>query len=343
VRWSAVVLLRQAVVIARGVSPCQRLKAGRPPGAPAWFGAESGVLMARQAFAGVAHRRVRPYHAPRMNLGLVPSVPPPGTEEEAACTVVDGDAGGGLLVLCDHASNRVPGEYGNLGLPEAEFARHIAFDPGAATVARRLALKLRAPAVMSTFSRLLIDPNRGDDDPTLIMRLSDGTAIPGNAAVDPDERARRLRLYHAPYHAAIEAAIGRALATGRPPILVSIHSFTPVWRGRYRPWHAGILWDRDDRLAAPLIEALRTDPQLVVGDNEPYSGALANDTMARHGTARGLAHALVEIRQDLIGEEAGAIAWADRLAATLSSLNGRDELHMQVDIGAIDGEARSGG
>jgi predicted N-formylglutamate amidohydrolase len=278
-----------------------------------------------------------------MNPGLVQTRPPPGTEEQAAYVAIDGDAGGGFLILCDHASNRVPPEYGDLGLPQTEFARHIAFDPGAAMVTRRLAAKLGAPAVLSTFSRLLIDPNRGVDDPTLIMRLSDGSPVPGNAGVGDRERARRIGLYHAPYHAAITAAIDRALAGGRPPMLVSIHSFTPVWRGHVRPWHAGILWDRDERLAAPLIAALRTDAALVVGDNEPYSGALANDTMSRHGTARGLAHALVEIRQDLIGGEAGAVEWADRLAATLSSLNGRDELHMQVIGGAIDGEARSGG
>ena len=176
---------------------------------------------------------------------------------------------------------------------------------------------------MSTFSRLLIDANRGEDDPTLIMRLSDGAIVPGNAAVDAAERARRIARFHAPYHAAIDAAIDRAIAAGRPPALVSIHSFTPVWRGHARPWHAGVLWDTDPRLAVPLIEALRADPALVVGDNEPYAGALANDTMYRHATARGLAHALIEIRQDLIGDEAGAAAWAERLAPILADLNAR--------------------
>jgi predicted N-formylglutamate amidohydrolase len=278
-----------------------------------------------------------------MNIGLVPPLPTQDTDDPAPFAIIEGDAGGGILILCDHAENRIPPEYGNLGLSEPELARHIAYDPGAAMVARHLAMRLGAPAVLSRFSRLLIDPNRGEDDPTLIMRLSDGTGIPGNAAVDAEERARRISRYHAPYHAAVDAAIGQALALGRPPMLVSIHSFTPVWRGRARPWHAGILWDRDDRLAAAMIVALRADPEIVTGDNEPYSGALANDTMSRHGTARGLAHALVEIRQDLIGEEAGAVEWADRLATILAAVNGREEMHLQTLPESPGGQARSGG
>jgi predicted N-formylglutamate amidohydrolase len=238
-----------------------------------------------------------------------------------------GDVGGGLIVVCDHAGNSLPQEYGDLGLPAQEFARHIAYDPGAAAVTRRLAALLHAPAILSTFSRLLIDANRGEDDPTLIVRLSDGTVVPGNADVDDRERRRRIACYHAPYHAAIDAAIDGALAAGFVPALVSIHSYTPVWRGYRRPWHAGILWDADGRLAEPLIGTLRADPALVVGDNEPYSGALPNDTMNRHGTTRGLAHALVEIRQDLIGEDAGAAEWAERLADILAVLNRRSEVH----------------
>jgi predicted N-formylglutamate amidohydrolase len=244
-----------------------------------------------------------------------------------AFATVEGDAGLGLLFLCDHASNALPAEYGDLGLPKQEFARHIAYDIGAAAVTRALAAGLGAPAVLSCFSRLLIDANRGEDDPTLIMRLSDGAVVPGNARVDAAERVRRIARLHGPYHAAVAAAIDRGLAAGRPPLLVSVHSFTPVWRGVARRWHAGVLWDMDDRLAAPLIEALSADPLLVVGDNEPYSGALANDTLFRHGTRRGLAHALIEIRQDLIGDERGAAAWADRLLPILQDLNNRPAIH----------------
>jgi predicted N-formylglutamate amidohydrolase len=261
--------------------------------------------------------------------------------------LVDGDPAAGVLILCDHADNRLPAEYGDLGLSAAEFRRHIAYDPGAAAVTRSLARRLGVPAVLSTFSRLLIDPNRGEDDPTLIMRLSDGAVVPGNAAVDASERARRIVRFHAPYHAAIDAAIERALAGDMAPIVVSVHSFTPVWRGALRPWHAGVLWDRDPRIALPLIAALREAGDLVVGDNEPYAGALANDCMYRHASRRGLAHGLVEIRQDLIGEAAGAEAWAERLARIVSDLNRLAGVHAirryGSNAGGLDDDAGGDG
>lgn len=269
---------------------------------------------------------VRLFMIAPMNLASVASVASV-TDDFPPVSLVDGDPAAGVLVVCDHAANRLPPDYGDLGLPASELRRHIAYDPGAAAVARGLARRLGAPAVLSTFSRLLIDPNRGEDDPTLIMRLSDGAVVPGNAAVDGHERARRIARFHAPYHAAIDAAIDAALATERPPVIVSIHSFTPVWRGSLRPWHAGVLWDSDPRLARPLIAALRASGDLVVGDNEPYSGALANDCMYRHASRRGLAHALVEIRQDLIGEAAEAEAWAGRLAEIVARLDRLPGVH----------------
>jgi predicted N-formylglutamate amidohydrolase len=213
---------------------------------------------------------------------------------------VDGALESGALILCDHASNAVPPDLGDLGLPETEFARHIAYDIGAAAVTRSLARRLEAPAILTCFSRLIIDPNRGRDDPTLVMRLSDGAVVPGNAAVDEGEVARRVARFYDPYDLAIAAAIRRACEAGHPPVIVTMHSFTPIWRGRPRPWHVGILWDADDRFAAPLLDGLRAEPGLVVGDNEPYDGALAGDTIDRHATAAGLANALIEIRQDLI-------------------------------------------
>lgn len=249
---------------------------------------------------------------------------------------VKGNAAGGYLLLCDHASNRVPKDY-DLGLPAAEMRRHIAYDPGAEAVTLALAVRLEAPAVLSTFSRLLVDANRGEDDPTLIMRLSDGAVVPGNARVDAEERARRISRFHAPYHAAISEAIEEAMRAGFPPALISIHSFTPVWRGKQRPWHAGVLWDKDPRLASPLIDALAADSGLIVGDNEPYAGALANDTMYRHATRRGLAHALIEIRQDLIADAPGVAAWAKRLDATFRALTEIQGLHAIRHHGSLAG------
>lgn len=223
-----------------------------------------------------------------------------------------------FLVICDHASNALPPGYGSLGLDAHEFSRHIAYDIGAGAVARRLAKELDCPAVLARFSRLLIDLNRGADDPTLVMKLSDGAIIPANRDVDAFQNAaeftRRLTDFYEPYHAAVAGALEGARSRGAVPAILSIHSFTPVWRGVARPWHVGILWDKDDRLPRPLLEGLRGEPGLVVGDNEPYSGELKGDCLYRHGTRNGLPHALVEIRQDLIGDLRGQEEWAGHLA-----------------------------
>lgn len=251
--------------------------------------------------------------------------------EEAPYLHLPGDPACGCVLICDHAANRVPRELDGLGMPPEQMRRHIAYDIGAAGVTRALSQTLGAPAVLANFSRLVIDPNRGEDDPTLVMRLSDGAVVPGNADVDAGEIARRRELYYAPYHAAIDEAIDAAIAAGRPPAILSIHSFTEAWRGRPRPWEAGILWDRDPRLARPLIDTLAREPGLTVGENEPYSGKLKGDCLYRHGTRRGLAHALVEIRQDLIREADGQAQWAARLARAMQELldapDAKEELH----------------
>lgn len=229
---------------------------------------------------------------------------------------------GAALLLCDHASNRVPPEVagGDLGLPPAEMARHIAYDVGAAGVTLELARLMDAPAILSRFSRLVIDPNRGEDDPTLVMRLYDGTIVPANRRIGPEEIARRLDAFHRPYHAAIEAAIDARLAGGRPVALVAIHSFTPRLNGRSpRPWQVSVLWRHDGRLALPLLRRLRAEPDLVVGENEPYAGQLEGDTLSRHGTRRGLRHVLIELRQDLIAAPEGQALWAARLAPMLQA------------------------
>jgi predicted N-formylglutamate amidohydrolase len=232
------------------------------------------------------------------------------------------DGASRILLLCDHATAIVPPEVsgGDLGIPEEDMGRHIAYDIGARGVTVALAELLDAPAVLTRFSRLVIDPNRGEDDPTLVMRLYDGTIVPANRAVDAGEVRRRLEAYHRPYHRAITARIAALEAADRAPALVAIHSFTPRLRGRDpRPWDVGVLWHRDGRIALPLMARLR-DAGLCVGDNEPYSGELEGDTMSQHGTGRGLPHVLIEIRQDLIGTEAEQLAWAERLAPILTDV-----------------------
>ncbi|WP_128291043.1 N-formylglutamate amidohydrolase [Afifella aestuarii] len=241
--------------------------------------------------------------------------------------VVPGDPGGGLLILCDHASRRMPPEYRDLGMPAEELERHIAYDIGAGALSEELAERLDAPAVLTQFSRLLIDPNRGEDDPTLVMRISDGAVVPGNARIGADERARRLERFYRPYHRKVSETIDQMIEAGRPPVIFSVHSFTPDWKGTRRPWHAGILWDKDPRLPLPLLEALRGEHGLRIGDNEPYTGALAGDTLYRHGTLRGLAHALVEVRNDLISTASGIAEWAERLEALLRPLLANEELY----------------
>lgn len=251
--------------------------------------------------------------------------------------IIDGDKAAGFILLCDHASNALPGRYGTLGMTEHDLQRHIGFDIGAAALTRALASRFRAPAVLSTFSRLLIDPNRGEDDPTLIMKLSDGSIVPGNASVDDLERERRLNRFYRPYHYAI-AELVDASNGERPPVLFSIHSYVDVWRDIPRPWHCGLLWDKDPRLAVPLIERLGREPGLLVGDNKPYRGNLKNDTMYRHGTSRGLAHALLEVRNDLIADPAGVLEWADRIETVLRPILADDALYKVHHYGSLSDE-----
>lgn len=242
--------------------------------------------------------------------------------------LVEGDRKRGIVLVADHARRDLPEEYGSLGLPAAEFERHIAYDIGVETVTRELAAALDVPAVIANYSRLLIDPNRGEDDPTLIRQLYDGTVVPGNYPIAPAERERRLDGFYRPYHDAVGAMIASvAQASGKAPFIFSVHSFTPAMQGIARPWHVGILWDLDDRVARPLIDMLAQDKDLVVGDNEPYDGALRGDTMFKHAIVNGFAHALIEIRQDLIADQKGAIAWAERLAPIVDAIDRRPDIH----------------
>ncbi|MEL6746278.1 MAG: N-formylglutamate amidohydrolase, partial [Pseudomonadota bacterium] len=218
---------------------------------------------------------------------------------DAAQSEPDADARD-LLFLCDHAANAVPPELAGLGLPPGQLDRHIGYDIGAAGVTHALATHFRAPALLAGFSRLLIDPNRGLDDPTLIMRFSDGAVIPANRMLSPAERAERIARFYDPYDTAIHTHIEASLVRGIRPVLVGVHSFTPSWRGAARPWHIGIAWTDDNDLARAFLARLHREPDLVVGDNEPYVGEYDGDTLNRHATRRGLPRLLIEVRQDLI-------------------------------------------
>jgi predicted N-formylglutamate amidohydrolase len=252
--------------------------------------------------------------------------------------IVEGPRERGLVLVADHARNSLPEEYGDLGLPADEFQRHIAYDIGVEGVTRRLAALTGAPAVMASYSRLLIDPNRGEDDPTLIRQLYDGTVVPANYPLAPAERERRLENFYRPYHDAVGAMIASVhAATGGSPLIISVHSFTPVMQGHVRPWHVGVLWDLDDRAPRPLIEMLAADETLVVGDNEPYDGALRGDTMYKHAIVNGFAHALIEIRQDLIADESGQEEWAARLAPIIDAINRRPDMHRARQFGSRTG------
>ncbi|MBA2587996.1 MAG: N-formylglutamate amidohydrolase [Alphaproteobacteria bacterium] len=228
---------------------------------------------------------------------------------ENAFEAIAGSKSSRLLLLCDHASNSLPPGVGSLGLDQALFGTHIAHDIGAAAVTRALAAAWGAPALLGRWSRLLIDLNRGADDPTLVMKLSDGSIISGNRDADAAEVARRVEAWHAPYHAAIAAELDRM---GPAAVILSMHSFTPSWKKTPRKWEVGILYDRDERLAAPLMARL-AEAGFIVGDNEPYTGALDGDTLNVHGTLRGLPHVLIEMRQDLIGSDTAAQEFAMRL------------------------------
>ncbi len=225
---------------------------------------------------------------------------------------------GRWVITVDHASNLVPAEIagGDLGVSPADMARHIAYDVGAAGLARGLGMHLNAPVILSDFSRLVIDPNRAEDDPTLLMRLYDGTIIPGNRHADAAETLRRLKLFHRPYH----TAITRLLEARAAPVVLAVHSFTPAFRGRPpRPWHVGVLYAGDTRLALPLLARLNAEADLCIGDNKPYSGHLPGDSMYRHGVETGLPHVLIELRNDLIETDAQQAQWAARLAPILDA------------------------
>lgn len=252
-----------------------------------------------------------------------------GPDDPPAVTELNPDGAAPALLVCDHASNSVPRRLANLGLPESELARHIGWDIGAADVTRELARLLDAPAVLSGYSRLVVDVNRLLDHPTLIPPVSDNTVVPGNTNLSEHDRQQRLAALFQPYHDRIAVRLATCRARGVVPAIISVHSFTPrlLSEGFDRPWHIGILWNRDPRIAVPLMAALRAEGDLVVGDNEPYTarGAMGY-TINTHAEPAGLPSVMLEIRQDLIDTEAKAAAWAGRLARLFQPILAGPEL-----------------
>jgi predicted N-formylglutamate amidohydrolase len=220
-----------------------------------------------------------------------------------------------FLLTCDHYGRLIPQALGDLGLPHGELTRHIAWDIGIAGVAEALAKHLDAHLIAQRYSRLVIDCNRPPEAPSSIPAISEVTTIPGNEGLAQDAaEARRVQIFD-PYHCRIAEVIDRRLRDRVPTVLVSLHSFTPVYAGVARPWHIGTLYHRDTRLPPLLLERLRREPDLVVGDNEPYAVSDETDyTIPVHGEARGLMNSGIEIRQNLIGDQAGEKQWAERLA-----------------------------
>ncbi|ODN69631.1 N-formylglutamate amidohydrolase [Methylobrevis pamukkalensis] len=243
---------------------------------------------------------------------------------------IDNAAGRGpLLIVCDHASNRIPPAYGDLGLTPEARADHIAWDPGALSVSRHLSRIVDAPLFRGTVSRLVADVNREADSPTLIPAVSETTPIPGNADVGADERSARLAAVHVPYHAALATFVEEALARragAPPPAVVAIHSFTPVYMGTPRDFDAGVLFEGANRFGQRVLDALAAVPGIAVRANAPYSGeGEVYYTLRRHAAARGLPNVMIEIRNDLLHTEAEAEAWAMRLAAAIRAARPADD------------------
>lgn len=239
-------------------------------------------------------------------------------DEPPAFSAYNPDGTFPLLLACDHAGNAVPRALADLGLPRTELSRHIGWDPGGLDVGRRLSELLDAPFVASTYSRLVIDCNRWPGGDGSTPEVSDGTPVPANRVLDATAIKARADACFWPYHNALDEQLDRFAARGVKPALFVVHSFTPVMRGVQRPWQLGVLWRHDARLPKALLAGLQEIPDIFVGDNEPYSARDPVEyTLQAHAEPRGLPHCSIEIRQDLIGDRAGALRWAELIAPAL--------------------------
>ncbi|MDP6786254.1 MAG: N-formylglutamate amidohydrolase [Rhodospirillales bacterium] len=241
--------------------------------------------------------------------------------------VLNPDGASSVLLICDHASPTIPASLNDLGLDGEALGRHVAFDIGAADVTRLLSRRLDAPAVLAGYSRLLIDMNRQPGDPETILEVSDGTPVPGNRGLSEDDEAGRAEAFFWPYHRAITSVMAHLWRRGPAPALFSVHSFTPSLDGEDRQWDVGVLWNRDPRLALPLIEKLRRRDHLRVGDNQPYSGREKAYTIDLHAGAAGLPNCAVEIRQDHLETAPGAAHWAEIMGDALEEILTMETVH----------------
>ncbi len=237
-----------------------------------------------------------------------------GSDDHGPVTVTRLDGASPLFMTCDHAGRAIPKRLGDLGVSVAELQRHIAWDIGAEEVAHGLSEQLDAALVVQTYSRLVIDCNRQPSRHDAMALISEHTEIPGNRNLRRDHSEARVREIFDPYHDTIAAELDRRRNADRPTLLLAVHSFTPVYKGEARPWHVGLLYNRDDRVARILMDVMSEDPSLTVGDNEPYAISDEGDyTIPVHGEQRGIPHIEIEIRQDLIETGAGQRDWALRL------------------------------
>jgi predicted N-formylglutamate amidohydrolase len=244
-----------------------------------------------------------------------------------AFSVVNAQGATRAVLTCDHAGNHIPPDFGDLGLPDHRLVEHIAWDIGAGALTNRLADQLDAPAVMATHSRLFIDPNRKLGSADSILRVSDGVEVPGNQNVSPEEADLRAALSFWPYHHEIEKALHLSEASKGTVAYLAVHSFTPTMAGAPRPWDIGVLYGRDDRMATPLLAALRQVDGICVGDNQPYSAAHPPGYgLEAYGTSAGRPHVMVELRQDLLSTPQGVDRWAEILTSTLSGILADEKL-----------------
>jgi predicted N-formylglutamate amidohydrolase len=239
-------------------------------------------------------------------------------DESAPATVHNGNGKSPFLIVADHAGNCLPRALHGLGVSESEYERHIAWDIGIAAVSCLLADALDATLVQQNYSRLVIDCNRTPGSETSIPEISELTLVPGNIGLTEEQKAVRVRAIFRPYHDQIASELDRRRQARRPSALIAMHSFTPIYKGVARPWHAGVLYNRDPRFAHLLMGLLKREAGLTVGDNEPYSVTDASDyTIPVHGEQRGLHHVAIEIRQDMISDTKGQRAWGGMLARLL--------------------------